>query len=186
MEKASANGSPLQEEERPAQRPEHPEHTEQVQFSRELGRALSFLVRSRKRFMGEKLKDYEFTGAMYIILLHVDRHPGASQDSIATHMYLDKCSVARRTKKLEELGCLYRVTDQNDRRQNNLYLTEKGRNLAPVIRDYLGQWGTQVSAPLTPEEKETLLALLTKMQRAAAPSSRGRAKQRPTPGGTEG
>lgn len=139
------------------------ERAEQVQFPRELGRALSYLTRSRKKFMGEKLKEYEFTGAMYLILLHVDRRPGASQDSVATHLYLDKCSVTRRTKKLEELGFLYRVTDQNDRRQNNLYLTEKGQRLAPEIRKYLGQWGTDVGAPLTQEEKETLLRLLTKM-----------------------
>lgn len=136
---------------------------ERGQFSRELGRALTFLYRGRRKFMGESLKEYDFAGAMYMILLHVDRHPGASQDSIASHMYLDKCNVARRTKKLEDLGYLYRETDQSDRRQNNLYLTEKGKALAPVIRGCLGSWGDQVSAGLTEEEKQTLLTLLTKM-----------------------
>lgn len=140
-----------------------PESQEPGRFSRELGRALTFLFRGRKKFMGERLKEYDFTGAMYMILLHVDRHPGASQDSIANHMYLDKCTVARRTKRLEELGCLYRETDPVDRRQNRLYLTEKGQALAPVIRDYLTQWGDQTAAPLTPEEKQTLLRLLTKI-----------------------
>lgn len=136
---------------------------ESALFSRELGRALTFLFRNRKKFMGEKLREYDFTGAMYLILLHVHRHPGASQDSIANHMYLEKCTVARRTKKLEELGCLYRETDPSDRRQNKLYLTEKGESLAPVIRGYLAQWGEEVAAELTPEEKDTLLRLLTKM-----------------------
>lgn len=136
---------------------------ETTQFSRELGRALTFLMRSRKRFMGEKLKEYGFNGAMYLILLHVDRHPGATQDSIATHMYLDKCSVARRTKKLEELGCLYREQNPLDRRQNNLFLTEKGQALAPKIRSYLSQWGDQVTAGLSESERQTLLVLLTKM-----------------------
>lgn len=139
------------------------ESREQGQFSRELGRALTCLIRSRKKFMGEKLREHGFSGAMYLILLHVDRHPGASQDSIATHMYLDKCTVARRTKKLEELGCLYRETDPSDRRQNQLYLTEKGQALAPEIRGYLGQWGEGVAAGMTEEERSTLLALLTKM-----------------------
>jgi DNA-binding MarR family transcriptional regulator/GNAT superfamily N-acetyltransferase len=140
-----------------------PESQEPGRFSRELGRALTFLFRGRKKFMGESLKEYDFTGAMHMILLHVDRHPGASQDSIANHMYLDKCTVARRTKRLEELGCLYRETDPLDRRQNKLYLTEKGRELAPVIRDYLAQWGNQTAASLTPEEKQELLRLLAKM-----------------------
>ena len=65
-------------------------------------------------------------------------------------------------KKLEELGCLYRETDQNDRRQNKLFLTEKGRELAPAIREYLGQWGDEVTSGLTESEKETLITLLMK------------------------
>ena len=72
-------------------------------FTRELGRAVTFLSRSRKRFMNERLRDYGFSGAMYMILLHIERHPGTTQDSIANHMFIDKCNVARRTKKLEAL-----------------------------------------------------------------------------------
>lgn len=139
---------------------------ESSQFSRDLGRTLTFLIRSRKRFMGEKLKKYGFSGAMYLILLHVDRHPGVSQDSVATHLYLDKCSVARKAKKLEELGYLRRETDPSDRRQNKLFLTETGQGLAPDIRKYLGQWGDEVTAGLTQGEKETLITLLMKTTKA--------------------
>ena len=78
-------------------------------------------------------------------------------------MFIDKCNVARRTKKLETLGYLYRETDQNDRRQNNLYLTQRGKELTPVIRRYMSQWGREVSASLSDQECATLIALLTKM-----------------------
>ncbi len=132
-------------------------------FTRELGRAVTFLHRSRNRFMSERLRDLGFSGAMFLILLYIERHPGTTQDNIANHMFIDKCNVARRTKKLETLGYLYRETDQNDRRQNNLYLTEKGRELVPVIRSYLAQWGHSITASLTDEECASLLALLTKM-----------------------
>ncbi len=135
-------------------------HRESGSFSRDLGRTLTFLLRSRKRFMGEKLREYGLSGGMYMILLHVDRHPGYSQDYVANHLYLDKCSVARKVKKLEELSYLYRETDPSDRRQNKLYLTDRGRGLVPTIRKYLGQWGDEVTAPLTQQEKETLLSLL--------------------------
>ncbi len=135
---------------------------ESSSFSRDLGRTLTFLMRSRKRFMGEKLREYGLSGGMYMILLHVDRHPGSSQDAVSGHLYLDKCSVARKVKKLEELGYLYRETDQSDRRQNKLYLTESGQGLTPTIRKYLGQWGNEVTAPLTGVEKETLITLLMK------------------------
>lgn len=142
---------------------EHKEEAGDVQFTRELGRALTCLFRGRRRFMDEKLREHEFTGIMYMILLYVDRHPGTSQDSVAAHLYLDKCSVARRAKRLEELGFLYRETDQLDRRQNKLTLTDKGQALAPVIREYLSQWGSQVTVELTDEEKAELIRLLMKM-----------------------
>ena len=132
-------------------------------LTRELGRAVTCLHRSRSKFMGERLREHGFSGAMYMILLHVDRHPGASQDSIANHMYIDKCNVARRTKKLEELGYIRRETDQADRRQNNLYLTDKGRELVPVIKTYLSQWGQGMTESLSEKEKDTLITLLTKM-----------------------
>lgn len=141
----------------PAEKAERQDH-----FIREFGRALTFLDRSRKKFMGERLRDYGFSGAMYMILLHIDRHPGASQDSIASHMYINKCNVARHTKKLELLGYLHRQTDQADRRQNNLYLTEKGRALVPEIRSYLSQWSKEVTAGLEEDEKAALLTLLLK------------------------
>ena len=67
--------------------------------------------------MNERLRDYGFSGAMYMILLHIERHPGTTQDSIANHMFIDKCNVARRTKKLEALGYLYRETNQNPHRE---------------------------------------------------------------------
>ena len=142
----------------------------QEQFIREFGRALTFLTRSRKKFMGERLRDYGFSGAMYMILLHIDRHPGASQDRIASHMYINKCNVARHTKKLEALGYLRRETDQADRRQNNLYLTDKGRALVPEIREYLGQWCREITAGLEEDEKATLLALLLKTTGQSLPS----------------
>lgn len=134
-----------------------------LDFTREFGRSLTFLYRSRNKFMGERLRDYGFSGAMYMILLHVNRRPGASQDSIATHMNIDKCNVARRTKRLEELGYLYRETDPTDRRQNNLYLTQKGADLVPLVQDYLDQWCLRVTAELSKEERDVLLSLLTRM-----------------------
>lgn len=132
-------------------------------FTKELGRAVTCLHRSRSKYMGEHLREYGFSGAMYMILLYLEHHPGASQDNIACHMYIDKCNVARRTKKLEESGFIHRETDPEDRRQNNLYLTEKGSALVPKIRQYLGQWGSDISATLSPAEKEQLIYLLTKM-----------------------
>ena len=80
------------------------------EFPRLLGRSITYLHRQRNKFMGERLKPYGFIGAMHMILLYIARNPGTTQDAIVSHMYIDKCNVARRTKRLEELGYIRRET----------------------------------------------------------------------------
>lgn len=73
-------------------------------FPRDLSRSFTYLHRQRKKYMDDRLRGYGFVGGMPMILLYINRHPGTTQDAIVSHMYIDKCTVARRTKRLEELG----------------------------------------------------------------------------------
>lgn len=136
-------------------------------FERDLGRSLTFLYRHRRKFMTERLRAYGLCGAMYMMVLHVSRHPGATQDHLANHMCIDKSNVARRVKQLEDLHYLRRETDPADRRQNNLFLTPEGEALLPVIRKNLSEWGRSISAGLTAEERRTLQKLLSKIMQGA-------------------
>ena len=100
---------------------------------------------------------------MYMFLTALDHNPGASQDFLVNHFYLDKGNVARSAKKLEELEYIRREVDSNDRRQYNLYLTEKGKQILPVIRGYIVEWSGYLTENMTEEEYRNALALLTKM-----------------------
>lgn len=133
------------------------------EFPRLLGRSITYLHRQRTKFMGERLKQYGFIGAMHMILLYIARHPGTTQDAIVSHMYIDKCNVARRTKRLEELGYIRRETGKTDRRENNLYLTPEGEALAPVIRGYLQEWARSITRDLNDQERLTLISLLDRL-----------------------
>lgn len=133
------------------------------EFPRLLGRSVTYLHRQRNKFMGERLKPYGFIGAMHMILLYIARNPGTTQDAIVSHMYIDKCNVARRTKRLEELGYIRRETGKTDRRENNLYLTEEGEKLVPVIRGYLHDWARSVTRDLNDDERLALISLLDRL-----------------------
>lgn len=143
---------------------QNPSSSERLaEFPRVLGRSITYLHRQRNKFMGERLKPYGFIGAMHMILLYISRNPGTTQDAIVSHMYIDKCNVARRTKRLEELGYIRRETGKVDRRENNLFLTEEGEKLVPVIRGYLRDWAKSITRDLNDEERLTLLSLLDRM-----------------------
>ena len=70
-------------------------------FPRDLSRSFTYLHRQRKKYMDDRLRGYGFVGGMPMILLYINRHPGTTQDAIVSHMYIDKCTVARRTNALK-------------------------------------------------------------------------------------
>ena len=49
-----------------------------------------------------------YVGVMHLIVLYAGRHPGASQEDVVAFFALDKASVARGARRLEELGHLRR------------------------------------------------------------------------------
>ena len=137
------------------------------QYPRRLGRSIAYLHRQKIKFMNQHLKEYGIFGSMYMIMNYVSRNPGTTQDAMVLGLGMNKCTIARRTKKLEDLSYLYREIDPKDRRQNNLFLTEKGQEVIPIIRKNLRAWSELISRDLTDEEKDTLVTLLDKLVAAS-------------------
>lgn len=133
------------------------------EIPRRLGRSITILNRQRKKYMGEHLRPFGFVGAMYMILLHIARNPGTSQDAIAAQMYIDKGNVTRRTKRLEDLGYIRRETSPTDRRKNSLFITDAGEALVPVIRKHLRAWAEGVTRDLNDDERIQLVSLLDRL-----------------------
>lgn len=105
-----------------------------------------------------------YVGVMHLIVLYTDRHPGASQEDVVAFFALDKASVARGARRLEELGHLRREQDPVDRRQYRLFLTEGGEEMRQVIdRAYL-EFQRQLSQGVSPEDWAQLAALLERLE----------------------
>ena len=113
--------------------------------------------------MDDCMRPYDLNGRMPVYIIYLDKHPGSSQDAIATHYVLDKCTVARSAKLLEKLGYITRRINSEDRRQYDLELTEKGRELLKVIRQCQNKWGSRFSGVLTEQEQETVISLLERL-----------------------
>ena len=111
----------------------------------EMLRSFVGFERRQRMFLNSELEKHGIRGMMikYIITLH--KHPGVSQDYLAEFHSVDKSLVARLSGQLEELGYVYRLQDENDRRLNCLYLTEKGEALNEEIHDLLIKWGGIIS-----------------------------------------
>lgn len=132
-------------------------------FDRQIVRTISYLERSRRRYINDNLRDSGMRGSMFLAILYLNRHPGSSQDMVAAELLHDKGNIARMCRRLEELGYIYRDQSETDRRQNQLYLTESGKVQLAHIKELLGQWRCTAMSGMSDEETGELIRLLTHM-----------------------
>ncbi len=105
-----------------------------------------------------------YVGVMHLIVLYIGRHPGASQEDVVSFFALDKASVARSARRLEDLGHIRRAPDPENRRQYQLYLTPAGEEMLAVLDQATQRFQRQLSAGVSPEDWRTLAGLLQQLE----------------------
>lgn len=130
------------------------------EFTRNIVRCISRLERQRRRYLDENLHACKLYGAMFFIVLFLDREPGSSQDDLVEFLGINKSGITRKCRRMEDLGYIRREQSQEDRRQNKLYLTGQGRELLPVIRGSLSNWRGIATKGMDINDQKELLRLL--------------------------
>ena len=92
--------------------------------------------------------------------MHLSHKEGITQDDLAVHLHIDKGTVARALKKLEDNGFIYREINPQNRRRYLLFLTEKGRQIVPRIYDIDKEWEHSVCSNLSDTEYSHLFNAL--------------------------
>ena len=88
---------------------------------------------------------------------------GMPISDLAARLGQAKSSVTGAVRRMESAGLVVLYTDGADGRRRWVKLTPKGRNLVPVCRKVELMVESQLAARLTPEEIQTLLRLLIKL-----------------------
>ncbi|WP_312092597.1 MarR family winged helix-turn-helix transcriptional regulator [Niallia sp.] len=129
-----------------------------------IGRMISMIHRQNQKFLAKELKPFELgNGGQHAFLKTIIAKPGINQDELSSLLKFDKATTARAVKHLEAVGYIERHTDNNDRRSNNLYPTNKARNIFPHIQKVLERLNEEITSNLTAEEERQLLPLLKKI-----------------------
>ena len=124
---------------------------------------LNRLNRRRVAYLRQELNPHQYGGIMHLLMRYISKHPGASQDEVREYYALDKTSVCRDARRLEELGHIRRQIDESNRRQNQLFLTEAGEAFLPVIDNAYDEFSKKLTGEMTSEELDTLIQLLKKL-----------------------
>lgn len=118
-------------------------------------------------YRDEMLNQYGLNGHQHTYIINICLNPGISQDRLAKKIFVNKSNVARQLTLLEANGFVLRKTSESNRRQMEVYPTEKCLTLYPIIMDILGDWNKYLLEEFTDEEKHALLDMMEKVMMRA-------------------
>jgi len=121
---------------------------------------ISLTSRCRFVFLNDRLRPLGLSAGQFPVLMLLFKEQNITQDRLVRHYKLDKGTIARAVKKIEDAGYIRRTIDPDNRRAVRLFLTEKGEQAAPLLKAISLEWEERICTGLTAEEQKTLNSLM--------------------------
>ncbi len=134
---------------------------------RSIGRWISILYRYGQSYVSKRLERYNIGRGQYVILLALFRNNGVSQEELADHLKIDKGSITKSIKKLEDEAYIERSIDSDDKRAYKVFLTQKAFDIIPAVQETIKSWEDIIVSDLSESENQIIEQLLHKMARKA-------------------
>lgn len=128
-----------------------------------IGKYISQLYRKGSVFINREVSKFGIGSGQFMFLLEVYIQDGTNQEEISERLKIDKGTTARALKILEEQGFITRVKDDNDKRSNKVYLTNKAKYIKEDVFGVLGEWNQKITKALNENEEEQMRDLLEKV-----------------------
>ena len=129
-----------------------------------LGAIVSLVNRSKFVFLNNRLRPLGLSAGQFPVLMLLSQEQNIMQDTLVRHYNLDKGTIARAARKLEDGGYIRRITDPGNRRAVRLFLTTEGERAVPLLQAIYGEWERRISTGFSTDEGLLLRGL---MHRAA-------------------
>ena len=127
------------------------------------GAVVSLVSRSKFVFLNSRLRPLGLSAGQFPVLMLLAKEQNIMQDTLVRHYHLDKGTIARAVRKLDDGGFIRRITDPGNRRAVRLFLTEKGEHAIPLLQAISREWENHTSAGLSKEEMAALHSLMRRV-----------------------
>jgi len=146
-------------------------------------RSTGFLLRDNSRFMKSAFTERVsgLTQAQWSALAQLSRHQGLNQVGLADLLEVQPITVARLIDKLVALGVVERHPDPNDRRAQQLFLTERAQPLLDQMWEAGDEILDQAYAGFTDVERSNFIDMLVRMRSNLSRMAQGGTRSRPIP-----
>ena len=126
-------------------------------MSKQIMREFGKIYRALNSFSDFLMKSFELEKGQYQFLLRVKENPGINQKALSANLLVDKTTTAKAVKKLIAKDYIVKHVDAIDRRNFNLFLTEKGQNICEFL-DKEEKFSARITLDnLDDDQKEVLL-----------------------------
>jgi len=124
---------------------------EKALLALELGRAVIEMRSRSRQFIQARIKENQLniTYEMLEVLMCLWEKDGINQQEIASRIIKEKASMTYLIDNLSKRELVKREEDENDRRNNLIYLTKKGKHLQEELLPWAMEMYTTASADLS-------------------------------------
>ena len=125
-----------------------------------IGKLITMIARGQSIYLNHRLDAFGINATQLHLLYEISNQDSPNQERIALRCNINKGAVARSIRKLEDNGFVERTVDENNRRQNMVFLTEKGEKTLTEAYDVLNEWEDEVIREKGYVDKEVLQLVL--------------------------
>ncbi len=133
-------------------------------IARRINREIITISRCISYIRNIQFKKYNIGGGQHAFLTRIYENPGLNQEELSYMLKIDKTTVAKSLKRLEENGFIRKVKSQEDNRQWLLYPTDKLISIYHKLEDMIISTCSNALAGFTDDESTELLALLQRVK----------------------
>jgi len=141
--------------------------TKQVQFTQAIRSWMDVFMHRSMRGWGRFAKSTGLSMPQFSVMMQLHYRGACGMSKVSEGFDITPAAASQLVDKLVQSGFIQRVEDQNDRRAKLLSLTDKGRELIQQGIEERYRWVEELSAKLSPEEREQISDALNIMTHAA-------------------
>jgi DNA-binding MarR family transcriptional regulator len=132
----------------------------------ELFRLMGSLSRQSTTDINQKVTQYGLDNNLFLYLMRIVENEGISQVDLVNKVRVDKTTLSRALKKLENKGFIIKTTNPANKKFNQLFSTDEAKDIYKTLYSLEQDYIARALAKLDAAEKIALGKLLTKIDSA--------------------
>ena len=117
----------------------------------------------RRKRIQQMTTGFELYPGQLPILEVISRQPGSTQQDVAAQLGVTPASIALSAKRLNAAGLIEKRVDAENKRRNQLFITEQGRRAATLYRESFNALDAETFSSFSDAELETLCGYFDRM-----------------------